>query len=118
MDNKFDFDNLDNKFISRMTPGFTGAEIENLINLSIISTVNRRGDEVTMEDVTEARDRILMGISRKKFVASDKRRYLTSLHECGHTLVCYKNPICKKKLHQVTIIPRGPAEGVVNNKNI
>ena len=110
--------NLDNKFISRMTPGFTGAEIENLINLSIISTVNRRGDEVTMEDITEARDRILMGISRKKFVASDKRRYLTSLHECGHTLVCYKNPICRKKLHQVTIIPRGPAEGVVRIKNL
>lgn len=105
--------NLDTRFIARMTPGFTGAEIENLINLAIISAVNNKSDEVTVEDVAEARDRILMGISRKKFVAGDKRRYLTSLHECGHTLVCYRNPICRKKLHKVTIIPRGPAEGVV-----
>lgn len=109
---KIKHDALDSKFISRMTPGFTGAEIENLVNMAIISAVNSKTEEVTMEEVGEARDRILMGISRKKFNASDRRRYLTSLHEGGHTLVCYRNPICKKKLHKLTIIPRGPAEGV------
>jgi ATP-dependent metalloprotease len=109
---KLPHDNLDPKFISRMTPGFTGAEIENLVNLSIISAVNNKLPEVTIEEVGEARDRILMGISRKKFNASDRRRFLTALHEGGHTLVCYRNPICKKKLHKLTIIPRGPAEGV------
>jgi ATP-dependent metalloprotease len=105
-------DKLDSRFISRMTPGFTGAEIENLVNLAIISSVNNKSSEVTIDDIGESRDRILMGISRKKFNASDRRRYLTALHEGGHTLVCYRNPICKRKLHKLTIIPRGPAEGV------
>ena len=53
-----------------------------------------------------------MGISRKYYNASDKRRYLTSLHESGHTLVCYRNEICRRQLHKLTIIPRGSAEGV------
>jgi ATP-dependent metalloprotease len=109
---KLDQNNLNPIFISKMTPGFTGAEIENLVNLAIISAVNNKSSEVTLDDIGEARDRILMGISRKKFNASDRRRYLTSLHEGGHALVCFKNPICKKKLHKLTIIPRGPAEGV------
>ncbi len=105
-------ENLDPKFIARMTPGFTGAEIENLVNLSIIGAVTNKKDTVDIDEVGEARDRILMGISRKKFNASDRRRYLTSLHEGGHTLVCFRNPICRRKLHKLTIIPRGPAEGV------
>lgn len=105
-------DKLDPKFIARMTPGFTGAEIENLVNLSIINAVTQKSEQVSLDDIGESRDRILMGISRKKFVASDRRRYLTSLHEGGHTLVCYRNPVCRRKLHKLTIIPRGPAEGV------
>jgi ATP-dependent metalloprotease len=109
---KLTHERLDPSFISKMTPGFTGAEIENLVNIAIISAVNNKSQEVTLDDIGEARDRILMGISRKKFNASDRRRYLTSLHEGGHALVCFKNPICKKKLHKLTIIPRGPAEGV------
>ena len=103
---------IDSKIISKMTPGFTGAEIQNLVNMSIINAINEEKDEVNMEDFGEARDRILMGISKKNFVASDMRRYSTSLHEAGHTLICYLNPICKKTLHKLTIIPRGPAEGV------
>jgi ATP-dependent metalloprotease len=105
-------DNLDPKFIARMTPGFTGAEIENLINLSIIGAVSNKKDFVNIDEVGEARDRILMGISRKHFNASDRRRYLTALHEGGHTLVCFRAPTCRRKLHKLTIIPRGPAEGV------
>lgn len=104
--------NIDAKIISKMTPGFTGAEIQNLVNMSIINAINEEKDEVNMEDVGEARDRILMGISKKNFVASDMRRFSTSLHEAGHTLICYLSPICKKTLHKLTIIPRGPAEGV------
>ena len=105
-------DNLDPTHISKMTPGFSGAEIDNLINLSIISAISNGENKITIDDIGEARDRILMGISRKYFKASDKRRYLTALHESGHTLVCYRNEICKKQLHKLTIIPRGPAEGV------
>jgi ATP-dependent metalloprotease len=103
---------LDASQIAKMTPGFSGAELENLINLAIISAVSAGSSKVTLDDIGEARDRILMGISRKYFNASDKRRYLTALHESGHTLVCYRNEICRKQLHKLTIIPRGPAEGV------
>lgn len=105
-------DKIDSKIVAKMTPGFTGAEIQNLVNMSIINAINDEKNEVTLDDVGEARDRILMGISKKNFVASDMRRYSTSLHEAGHSLVCYLNPICKKTLHKLTIIPRGPAEGV------
>lgn len=103
---------LDSKYLARLTPGFSGAEIENLINLSILHALNLEKEQVDMEDFFEARDRILMGIPRKKFTTSEKNRYHTSLHEAGHTIVCYKNPICKKNLHLVTIIPRGQALGV------
>jgi ATP-dependent Zn protease len=104
---------LDIKFISRMTPGFTGAEIENLINISIISAVDKDMNEVTMDDISEARDRVLMGIARRKLSQTDKNRFLTSIHESGHTLICYLTDLCKKKLQKVTIVPRGAAAGVV-----
>ena len=106
-------DKIDSNYVSRMTPGFTGAEIENLINLSIINAVNLEKDEVDMDDVSEARDRVLMGISRKSFTSSEKAKFMTSVHESGHTLICYINEQCKRKLQKVTIVPRGGAAGVV-----
>jgi len=106
-------DKLDFKLISRMTPGFTGAEIENLINLSIINAVNLDKKEVDMNDVGEARDRVLMGIGRKSFNSTEKAKFMTSVHESGHTLICYINHQCRRKLQKVTIIPRGVAAGVV-----
>jgi ATP-dependent metalloprotease len=109
---KLNKDSLNVDYISKLTPGFTGAEIENLINLSIIRAVNLNKNEVDVEDIIESRDRVLMGIARKKYNVSDKRRYATSLHEAGHTLVCYKDERCRKTLDKVTIIPRGHAEGV------
>ena len=54
-----------------------------------------------------------MGIKRTKLNVTNKRRYKTALHESGHTLVCYKNDLCKKNLEKVTIVSRGNAEGVV-----
>ena len=107
-------DSLNSKVISLMTPGFTGAEIENLINLSIISSVSKKKDIVSIEEISESRDRVLMGIARKSFTVPEKRRYKTALHEAGHALVCYKNDLCKKNLHKLTVVPRGPAEGVVS----
>lgn len=106
--------NLDPLYISRLTPGFSGAEIENLVNLAAIHAINQERNELKMEDFYEARDRVLMGIARKNYSVPEKRRYNTSLHEIGHTLMCYKSKTCRQTLHQVTIIPRGPAEGVVN----
>jgi ATP-dependent metalloprotease len=104
--------NIDPKYISKLTPGFTGAEIENLVNLSILHALNLDKEQVDMEDFYEARDRVLMGIPRKNYSTPEKTRFHTSLHEAGHTLICYKSPNCRKTLHKVTIIPRGGAAGV------
>lgn len=103
---------LDPSYLSKLTPGFTGAEIENLVNLSILHALNLEKNKVDMEDFFEARDRVLMGIPRKKFSTTEKIRYQTSLHEAGHTMICYLSPVCKETLHKVTIIPRGQAAGV------
>ena len=107
-----------NHIISQMTTGFTGAEIENLINLSAISAVNNNTNMLTLNIITEARDRIMMGISRKYFTDVNKRRYMTSVHEIGHTLVCYLNPLCKNSLLKVTIVPAGPALGVTQRLDV
>jgi ATP-dependent metalloprotease FtsH len=98
--------------ISQMTSGFTGAELENLINLSGIFTINNKQKEIDLSVVTEARDRILMGISRKYVTDLNKRRFMTAVHEVGHTYACYKNPLCRPRILKVTIIPSGPALGV------
>lgn len=111
---KLEKSELDVKKLSLMTPGFTGAEIENLINLSIISAVNQKSLEVTMANVSECRDRILMGIARKSFSIPEKNRFKTALHEAGHAYVCYKNEFCRNTLQKLTVVPRGHAAGVVS----
>jgi ATP-dependent metalloprotease len=98
--------------LSKMTPGFSGAEIENLVNLATIHSINLKKKDLNMTDIGEARDRILMGIARKNSTMSEKTRYFTSLHEAGHTLMCYKSKLCRKTLQKVTVIPRGSAAGV------
>lgn len=104
---------LDSKKIALMTPGFTGADIKNLINLSVIAAVNRKEKKITLNDVSECRDRVLMGIARKNYSVPEKRRFKTAIHEAGHALVCYKDELCRKNLHKLTVVPRGHAEGVV-----
>ena len=103
---------LDPVYIAKLTPGFTGAEIENLINLAIVRAVNLHKREVDMDDISESRDRVYMGIANKHLAMSDKKRYHVALHEAGHTLVCYKSLSCRKTLDKVTVIPRGSAAGV------
>jgi ATP-dependent metalloprotease len=103
---------LDPQYIAKLTPGFTGAEIENLINLAIVRAVNLNKKEVDIEDISESRDRVFMGIANKNYSMSDKKRYHTALHEAGHTLICYKSQSCRKTLDKVTVIPRGAALGV------
>lgn len=106
------------EMISQMTTGFSGAEIENLINLTAVSAVNQNKKILDLNILTEARDRILMGISRKYFTDINKRRYMTSVHEIGHTLTCYNSPLCKESLLKVTIIPSGPALGVTQRLDV
>lgn len=97
--------------IARGTPGFSGADLENLVNEAAL--VAARGDKkyLEMEDFEKAKDKVLMGAERKSMVISDEDKRITAYHEAGHTLVGKKlaglDPI-----HKVTIIPRGMALGV------
>ena len=72
-----------------MTPGFSGAEIENLVNTAITNAVHKGKEGADLSDFEYARDRIMMGIERKKLSMSEKERLNTSIHECGHAIACY-----------------------------
>lgn len=72
--------------LGKMTPGFTGADLENLVNTAISDAVHKDKDRADMQDFEEARDRILMGIERKSLHISNRERIHTSIHEAGHAL--------------------------------
>lgn len=95
-----------------MTPGFTGAEIENLVNTAITEAVHKYKEMADMSDFEYARDRIMMGIERKKLSMSDKDRLNTAIHEAGHAIACYFTPGAKK-LYKATIVARGSSLGAV-----
>ena len=103
-------DDVDAKKLAQMTPGFTGAEIENLVNTAITEAVHRNKEMADMTDFEYARDRIMMGIERKKLTMSDKDRLLTAIHEAGHAIACYFTPGAKK-LYKATIVARGSSLG-------
>ncbi len=102
---------VDLKTIARGTPGFSGAELENLVNESALIAARRNKKKVDMSDFEFAKDKVLMGPERKSMVMSEKEKTLTAYHESGHALCGYvledSDP-----LHKVTIIPRGRALGV------
>lgn len=106
---------LDLKKVARGTPGFSGADLANLINEAAI--IASKGDEqrVTMKDVEEARDKVLLGKEIKTMVLSEDERRMTSFHESGHALVRLLLPEVSDPLHKVTIVPRGRALGVTHS---
>jgi cell division protease FtsH len=75
-----------------MTPGFTGAEIENLVNTAITEAVHKMKDFADISDFEHARDRIMMGIERRKLSMSEKDRLNTAIHESGHAVAAYFTP--------------------------
>ena len=77
------------KQLAQMTPGFTGAEIENLVNTAISEAVHHDKERADLDDFEYSRDRIMMGIERKKLSMTEKDRLNTAIHESGHALVCY-----------------------------
>ena len=93
-----------------MTPGFSGAEIENLVNTAITEAVHKGKLLADLSDFEYARDRIMMGIERKKLSLGDKDRLLTAIHESGHAIVCYFTPGAKN-LYKATIVARGSSLG-------
>ena len=100
--------NLD--VIAQRTPGFTGADLSNLVNEAALLTARKDKKAINMPEMEEAAERVIMGPERKSRVISDKEKRLTAYHEGGHTIVGmlleHTDPV-----HKVTIIPRGRAGG-------
>ena len=103
-------DDITAKNLAQMTPGFTGAEIKNLVNTAISEAVHKDKDMAYKEDFEFARDRIMMGIERKKLSMTEKDRLNTAIHESGHAVACYFTPGARK-LYKATIVARGGALG-------
>ncbi len=104
-------EDVDFAVIARGTPGFSGADIENLVNESVLYAARFGKDKVTMSDFEYAKDKVLMGSERKSMVISDVEKKNTAYHESGHALVARMLP-GTDPIHKVTIIPRGHALGV------
>ncbi|MCP3982525.1 MAG: ATP-dependent zinc metalloprotease FtsH, partial [bacterium] len=97
--------------IARSTPGFSGADLANLVNEAALYAARRNRKAVTQEDFEIAKDKVLMGTERKSLMISDDEKRATAYHEAGHALVAMNMPHADP-LHKVTIIPRGRALGV------
>ncbi|MGQ9688797.1 MAG: ATP-dependent zinc metalloprotease FtsH [Desulfobaccales bacterium] len=102
---------VDLSILARSTPGFSGADLENLVNEAALVAARGNREAVTMEDFEHAKDKVLMGTERKSLILSDRERTNTAYHEAGHTLVARLLP-GTDPIHKVTIIPRGRALGV------
>ncbi|MBT4855840.1 ATP-dependent zinc metalloprotease FtsH [bacterium] len=106
---------VDLKKIARGTPGFTGADLENLINEAAISASKKNRKMVEIEDFEEARDKLMLGKEHKSIMLTEEDKRVTAYHEAGHTLVALLTPGDSDPLHKVTIIPRGRALGVTHS---
>ncbi len=102
---------VDVNVIARGTPGFTGADLANLVNEAALNAARYNKKVVSASDFELAKDKVLMGAERKSMVISDEEKRLTAYHEAGHALVGLKVPN-SDPVHKVTIIPRGMALGV------
>ena len=105
-------DKIDPRIIARGTPGFSGAELQNLVNEAALLAARHGKKLVDMLDMEEAKDKVLMGVERKSMAMSDSEKKLTAYHEGGHALV---GMYCTASdpIHKATIIPRGRALGMV-----
>jgi cell division protease FtsH len=103
--------NVDLRQVARGTPGFSGAELANLVNEAALFAVRAGRAEVTDRDFDQARDKVLMGVERKSLTMSEHERITCAYHESGHAVVAALLPHADP-LHKVTIIPRGRALGV------
>ncbi|MFQ5926262.1 MAG: ATP-dependent zinc metalloprotease FtsH [Terriglobia bacterium] len=102
---------VDLSVLGRGTPGFSGADLANMVNEAALLAARRNQKAVLMEDFEQAKDKVLMGVERRSMIISDEEKRNTAYHEAGHALVATKMPYTDP-LHKVTIIPRGMALGV------
>ena len=103
-------DDVDLKTIAKKTPGFTGADLSNLLNEAALLAARLNKKVITMAEVEEASEKVSMGPERRSHIVSDKDRKLTAYHESGHAIVAHLLPHADP-VHKVTIIPRGAAGG-------
>jgi cell division protease FtsH len=103
--------NIDLEAIARGTPGFAGADLENLVNEAALNAARNNRDALVNEDFEQAKDKVIMGTARKSLNISAKDRKYTAYHEAGHAIVGRLTPV-NDPVHKVSIIPRGPALGV------
>ena len=101
--------------IARGTPGFSGADLENLVNEAALLAARRSKNAIEMDDLEDAKDKVMMGVERKSAIISEADRQVTAHHEAGHALVAKLLPEGPDvdPLHKVTIIPRGQALGLM-----
>jgi len=97
--------------LARGTPGFTGADLENMVNEAALMAARRGKDRVEMIDLENAKDKVMMGTERRSMIINDDEKRTTAYHEAGHTLVARLLPNTDP-IHKVTIIPRGRALGL------
>jgi cell division protease FtsH len=102
---------VDARVIARGTPGFSGADLANLVNEAALLAARRNKRLVTMSEFEDAKDKVLMGSERRSMVMTDEEKKLTAYHEAGHAIVGLHVPK-HDPLHKVTIIPRGRALGL------
>lgn len=101
---------VDPKVLARRTPGFTPADIENMLNEAALLTARRNGQKIRMDEIEEAITKVIAGPEKKSRVISEAERKLTAFHEAGHAVVARSLPNTDP-VHQITIIPRGRAGG-------
>ena len=104
--------NVDASIIARGTPGFSGAELANLINEAALMAARKNKRVIGMNDLEEAKDKVMMGAERRSMAMSEEEKKLTAYHEAGHALVTLHEPE-SDPIHKATIVPRGRALGMV-----
>ena len=103
-------EDVDLKILAKRTPGFTGADLANLVNEAALLAARRDKPFIRMEEMEESIERVIAGPEKKSRVISDKEKRLVAYHEGGHAIVSYFLPNTDK-LHKISIIPRGRAGG-------
>ncbi len=103
---------FDSKIIARGTPGFSGADLANLVNEAALLAARKNKRMVTLEDFENAKDKVMMGSERRSMVMSEDEKKLTAYHEAGHAVATLHSP-ASDPIHKATIIPRGRALGMV-----
>ncbi len=104
-------DDVNLAILAKATPGFSGADLSNLVNESALLAARKTRTKVMMEDMEQAKDKVLMGVERKSMVISEDEKKTTAYHEAGHALVAKKLPNADP-VYKVSIIPRGRAMGI------